>query len=139
MKFFFVLSITNFLFMITSVMLFCVFSLCFCLVVKFTLCFNIYSFRKFDPSRSNERFKVQKFGAPFEGAPILVFLNFCQIYLFFIVAYAENFMHLPSVVKKLEFWRPGFGKQPSFLVPQTLVKFYLFLIFVYLKYFMFPN
>ena len=46
--------------------------------------------------------------AQFEGDSHISSPKFCQILFFFILAYAENFICLASMVKKFEFWRPHF-------------------------------
>ena len=49
---------------------------------------------------------------------MLVPPNFVKFYLFFILAYAENFICLSSVVKKFEFLRVCFGGNPPFWYPK---------------------
>ena len=104
-KNFFVSSITRFLFMIMSSMLFCVFTLWFDLVVKFTLLSIIHPFRKFDLSWGGPSFCTSKF------------------YLFFILAYAENFMCPAPVFKKFEFRRPCFGGNTPLWYPKLSSNF----------------
>ena len=123
---FFLSLITKLLFMIKYLMLFCVFSLWLCLVVKFTLLFNIYLFQKFDPFLFNGS-KVQKFGALFEAAPILVPPSFGKFCLFFILAYTENFMCLASLVKKIEFRWLHFGENHNFDPPNFGQVFFIYL------------
>ena len=119
-----------------SLLLFCVFSLWYCLVVKFTLLFSIYPFRKFDSARSNDS-KVQNLVAPLQGAPILVPPNFFKFYLF-ILAVAKKLMCTASVVKKFEFWQPCFGGNPHFGTPKLWSNIIFLFVFAYLKHFMFP-
>ena len=138
-KNFFLSSIASFLFMIMSLMLLWVFSLSFCLVVKFRLFYFLISTHS--ENSIYLRLTTKKFKnlvAPFEKALVLAPPNFVKFYLFFILVYAENFMRLAWVVKKFEFWRPCFWGNPPFWYPKTLVKFYFSFIFAYLKHFMFP-
>ena len=137
LKFFLVFLIAHFLFMMTFLKLFCVFSLCFCLVVKFTLLSDIYPLQTFDPSRSNGS-KVQKFGAPFEGGfhfgtPILS--NFISPLYWPTLKISCVWLEW---LKSLNFGGPS-SRKPPFWYPQTLVKFYFSFIFAYLKHLMFAK
>ena len=117
-----------FCFMITSLMLFCVFSLEVRLVVKFPLYFLIHTHSK---NSNHLDLTVQKFKnlvVPFEGALILVPQNFVKFYLF-VLAYTENFICLASVVKKFEFWRIRFGWKPPFWYLKLWSNF-LFLLYL---------
>ena len=107
--------------------LICVFSLWFCLVVKFTLLFKIYQFRKFDPSKSSS-LKFNDLVSPLEGFHFGP-QNFVKFYLFFILDYAKNFICLTSVVKKFKFWRPRFEGNPLVLVSLNFGQILSFFIF----------
>ena len=62
--------------------------------VRFIFIYNIYPFRKFDTSASND-LKVQNFGGPVSGkSPTLVTISFVKFYLFLIFTYTENFVCL---------------------------------------------
>ena len=142
-EFFFQSSITNFLFMIMSLMLFCVFSLWFCLVVTFTLLLiSTHSENLIHLDLMVQKFKnlVPRLrGPPFWYPQLCQILSLQNImclasvfflaspflgksphfgnpkfYLFFILTYAENFTCLAWVFKKFQFRQPCLWGKPIF-------------------------
>ena len=129
-KNFFLSSIPIFLFMIMSLMLYCVFSLWFCLVKCRLLYFliSIHSKNSIHLGLTKQKFKIWWSRL---RALILEPPNFVKFYLFFISAYAENFVSSISWVKSLNFGGPSRGKTPILVPPnygQILFFFYIILL-----------
>ena len=122
-KFFFLSLITNSLLMIMSLMLFCVEYDSVWLLSLLYFLINTHCENSINLARSNGP-KVQKSGGPVQEicsvTSKLLPPNFVKFYLWFVLAYPENFMCLASVVKQFEFWRPRFRRNPPFWCPQTL-------------------